>query len=139
LTGHEAALTTVEPRTLSPTELAAEIFVGQFKVEDKLKVKGKVPFSGVGQYVNFVIPSLAMDVLTGLGEVQLNVGLTVGIEDAFILISKMDTFDPSVKVKVAVPFEVKVTANGVLMFEVVIFAPVKVHKTVVEEDMFVVF
>ena len=89
--------------------------------------------------MNLVIPSFATEVVIGLGELQLKVGVKGGAEFALIVISKTDTFGPSVRVNDAVPFEVKVTANGVLMLEVVIFAPVKVHKTEVEGEIFVVF
>ena len=115
------------------------ISVGQLNEEDKLKVNGKLPLSGVGQYVNFVIPSFAVDVVIGLGELQLKVGVNGGAEFALIVISKIETLAPSINVKVAVPFVVKVTAKGVLIFEVVIFAPVNVHKTVVEGEILVVF
>jgi hypothetical protein len=89
--------------------------------------------------VNFVIPSLAVLVVIGFGELQLRVGLKGGAEPAVIVMSNTDEKVPSVRVNVAVPDDEKVTAKGVLILEVVIFAPVNTQETVVVGDIFVTF
>lgn len=89
--------------------------------------------------MNFVIPSFDVLVVIGLGELQLKVGLNGGAELAFIVMSKIEDVEPSVSVKVAVPELEKVTAKGVLIFEVVILAPVKAQETIVEGEILVEF
>ena len=128
------------PKTLRLTLLAFAILVGQVNGVERAKVKGKVPVSGFGQCVNFVIPSSAVDVDTVDGLVQDKERLeTEGVALAVILIRKELTVAPSVKVKVAVPELLNVTANGVLMDELEMVAPVKAHETVVVDVILVLF
>jgi hypothetical protein len=116
------------------------MLVGQVNGVDRVNINGNEPVSGFGQCVNFVIPSSAVVVDTVDGVVQDNERLeTEGAALAVILIWKELTVTPSVKVNVAVPELLNVTAKGVLMDELEMVAPVKAHKTVVVDVMFVLF
>ena len=76
---------------------------------------------------------------TEVGDAQPNDGESGGVDVAVIVISKKLLIPPSVKVNFAVPDELNVTANGVLIAEDEIFAPVNVHSTDVVGVMFVLF
>lgn len=77
--------------------------------------------------MNLVIPSREVVVVIGEGAVHVRVGVAVGAVLAVTVIENVDTEEPSVRVKLAVPLEVKVTPNGVRIVELVILAPVKLH------------
>lgn len=139
-TGQAVAVVGLCPKTLRLTLFAFEILAGHAKVDERENTNGKLPVSGLGQSVNFEIPSKAVEVVTFVGLVHDNDSPeTDGAELAVIVIWKELTVDPSVNVKVAVPELVKVTANGVLIEEVVILAPVKFQRTTVVEVIFVLF
>jgi hypothetical protein len=106
---------------------------------DIAKLKLKFPDSGLGQYVNFVIPELFVEDETDVGIETDNVGFEGGNELAIMEILKTETAVPSVSVSCAVPELEKVTPNGVRKLDELIFAPVKLHETVVVADIFVMF
>jgi hypothetical protein len=67
------------------------------------------------------------------------VGVKGGAEVAVIEMENVEEIEPSVKVSCAVPELEKVTANGVRMEDVEIFAPVNDHETTVLGVIFVLF